>query len=456
LCACIDQETLTLQPPRQQISDSLRLPDVTLCRKPLQVKGPMANRRARCSAIVAPLGALLGVLAPGCSAKPLAEPAAPEASAVPPSASPAAASSATAPVSAAPASTQAKPAAISEAPFGSVNGVAVKLYTLRNQHGLVAKITNYGGIISELHVPDKSGKMADVVLGYDKLDDYLKTTPYFGAVVGRVANRVKNAQFSLGGKNYKLAANNAPHSLHGGQQGWDKVVWTAEAVETADGPALKLTYVSKDGEEGYPGTVTAHNVYTLTNANELKVEMDATTDKTTVVSMAHHSYWNLAGHDAGPITGHELTLFADQYTPGDPVPDGKVKAVKGTPFDFSVAKPIGKDLEAAGGKPVGFDANWVVRGDAHALRPVARLKDPKSGRVLELSADQPGVQFYSGNFLDGTNHGKGGVAYAQYTGLCLESQKFPNSINVPAWRNEVTLEPGVTYKHTMVHRFSAE
>ncbi len=349
-----------------------------------------------------------------------------------------------------------KAKAIVEAPYGVVGGKEVKLYTLTNKNGLVAKITNYGGIVTELHVPDKAGKSGDVVLGYDKLDDYVKATPYFGAVIGRVANRVKNAQFSLEGKPYKLAANNAPHALHGGKVGWDKVVWTAEAIDTEAGPALKLTYVSKDGEEGYPGTVTAHNTYTLTNGNELKVEMDATTDKTTVVSMAHHSYWNLAGHASGPIIGQELTLFAEQYTPGDPVPDGKVKAVKGTPFDFTAGKPIGKDLQAAGGKPVGFDANWVVKGDPHTLRPVAKLKDPKSGRVLELSADQPGVQFYSGNFLDGSNKGKGGVVYQQYTGLCLESQKFPNSINVPAWKDEVILKPGVTYKHVMIHKFSAE
>ena len=349
---------------------------------------------------------------------------------------------------------------ITEAPFGTVNGVEVKLYTLKNKHGLVAKITNYGGIVTELHTPDKAGKMADIVLGYDKVDDYVKATPYFGAVIGRVANRIKNAQFSLENKTYKLTANNDKNTLHGGKMGWDKVVWTAEPLESSNGPALKLTYVSKDGEEGYPGTVTAHNTYTLTNDNELKVEMAATTDKTTIVNMAHHTYWNLGGHDSGPITGQELTLYADQYTPGpnaaDPVPDGKVKPVKGTPFDFTTTKLIGKDLKEAGGKPVGFDANWVVKGDPHALRPVARLKDPKSGRVLELSADQPGVQFYSGNFLDGSNKGKGGVAYQQYTGLCLESQKFPNSINVPAWKDEVILKPGATYTHTMVHKLSAE
>jgi aldose 1-epimerase len=408
----------------------------------------MAKRSAR-SFAVAPLLVAAFALVPACSgsqpAEPVASPAATDTGAAP-----------AGPVAAGPAAEPKKEKSITEAPYGNVGGTEVKLYTLKNKNGVVAKITNYGGIITELHVPDKAGKTADIVLGYDKLDDYVKATPYFGAVIGRVANRVKNAQFTLEGKAYKLAANNAPHALHGGKMGWDKVVWTAEAIETDNGPALKLTYVSKDGEEGYPGTVTAHNTYTLTNGNELKVEMDATTDKTTIVNMAHHSYWNLAGHGSGPITGQELTLFADQYTPGDPVPDGKVKAVKGTPFDFTAPKLIGKDLKDAGGKPTGFDSNWIVKGDPHTLRPVAKLKDPKSGRVLELSADQPGVQFYSGNFLDGSNKGKGGVVYQQYTGLCLESQKFPNSINVPAWKDEVILKPGATYKHVMVHKFSAE
>jgi aldose 1-epimerase len=398
----------------------------------------------------APLLGALSFLA--CSGSPPAAPLAPAASAPAVAAAPAP----VAPVATA-APTEAKPdQAITAAPYGSVGGQDVKLFTLTNKHGLVLKVTNYGGIVTELHVPDKAGKMADIVLGYDKLDDYLKATPYFGAIIGRVANRIKNAQFSLQGKTIKLNANNEKNSLHGGKIGWDKVVWTAEPLETPNGPALKLTYVSKDGEENYPGTVTAHNVYTLTNDDEFRVEMDATTDKTTVLSLAHHSYWNLAGHDSGPITGEELTLFADQFTPGDPVPDGKVKAVKGTPFDFTTPKLIGRDLKEAGGKPLGFDSNWIVKGDPHTLRSVARLKDPKSGRVLELAADQPGVQFYTGNFLDGSNKGKGGAVYAQYTGLCLETQKFPNSINVPAWKDEVTLKPGITYKHTMIHRFSAE
>jgi aldose 1-epimerase len=410
----------------------------------------MAQRLSRTATPL--FAALLGIFVTACGGSQPAEPATPApapAEAAAPATPPAGAEAAS--------STELKKdKAITEAPYGTVQGKEVKLYTLKNKNGLTLKVTNYGCIVTELDVPDKAGKMADVVLGYDKLDDYVKATPYFGAVIGRVANRVKNAQFTLDGKTYKLAANNGPNSLHGGNVGWDKVVWTAQPSETADGPSIKFSYVSKDGEEGYPGTVSATNTYTLTNSNEFKVEMSATTDKATPVSMAHHTYWNLGGHDSGPITGHELTLFADQFTPGDPVPDGKVKAVKGTPFDFTSAKPIGKDLQAAGGKPVGFDANWIVKGDPHTLRPVAKVKDPKSGRVLELSADQPGVQFYSGNFLDGSNKGKGGFVYAQYTGLCLESQKFPNSINVPAWKDEVILKPGVTYKHVMVHKLSAE
>ena len=346
--------------------------------------------------------------------------------------------------------------AISEAPYGTVNGVAVKLYTLKNKQGTVAKITNYGGIVTELHTPDRTGKMSDIVLGFDSLDEYVKGSPYFGAVIGRVANRIENAQFSLSDKIWKLAANNGKHTLHGGKVGWDKRIWTAEMRETERGPKLVLSYLSKDGEEGFPGTVTAHNSYTLTHDNQLRVEMNATSDQTTIINMAHHSYWNLGGHDSGPITDEELMLFADQYTPGDPVPDGKVKAVKGTPFDFTRAKLIGRDLKETGGKPVGFDSNWVVRGEPHSLRPVARLKDPKTGRVLELSADQPGVQFYTGNFLDGSNKGKGGVAYEQHAGLCLESQKFPNAINVPAWKDQVILRAGANYGHTMVFRFSVE
>jgi len=347
--------------------------------------------------------------------------------------------------------------AIEKASYGTVDGKPVDIYTLTNSKGAFAKITNYGAIVTELHVPDKAGKLGDVVLGFDKVDDYVAKSPYFGAIVGRVANRIANGKFMLDGKAYQLNTNNAPHHLHGGKKGWDKVIWTAEPKETKDGPSLKLTHVSPDGEENYPGTVTATATYTLTNENELKVDMTASvdkTDKTTLINMAHHTYWNLAG--GGTILDHDLTIPADSYTPGTPmVPDGTIKPVKGTPFDFTKAKPIGKDLKAAGGTPVGFDHNWIVNGEPHAMRLMAKLKDPKSGRVLTITADQPGLQFYSGNFMDGKTSGKG-VTHVQYAGLCLESQKFPNSINVPAWKDEVILKPGQTYKHTMIHKFTTE
>jgi aldose 1-epimerase len=342
---------------------------------------------------------------------------------------------------------------IQKVSFGDLDGKPVDLYTLTNARGAFVRITNYGAIVTELQVPDRAGKLGDVVLGFDNLDDYVKKSPYFGATVGRVANRIKDASFVLDGKTFKLNANNKANHLHGGIKGWDKVIWTATPRQTKNGPSLKLSYTSTDGEEHYPGTVNASATYTLTNDNALAIEMRAITDKPTLVNMAHHSYWNLAG--GGTVLDHQLTIPADAYTPGDPVPDGTIKPVKGTPFDFTTAKPIGKDLDAAGGKPIGFDHNWIVNGDPHALRQVARLKDPKSGRVLTITADQPGLQFYSGNYLDGSNRGKG-VVQVQYAGLCLESQKFPNAINVPAWRDQVIVRPGQTYKHTMIHTFTTE
>lgn len=345
---------------------------------------------------------------------------------------------------------------IAVAAFGKIDDTPVQLYTLTNKNGLVAKITNYGAIVTELHVRDRNGALADIVLGFDSFEGYLKGHPYFGAIVGRVANRIRNAEFTLEGKHYTLEANDKPHHLHGGRKGWDKVIWSAVPTDTAQGPALELTYLSTDGEEGYPGTVTAKTVYTLTNEDELKVEMQATTDKTTLVNMAHHSYWNLGGYNSGTILDHELTLHADQYTPGTPmVPDGRMRPVKGTPFDFTSAKAIGKELKHDGGSPIGYDHNLVVNGLPNQLRPVGRLKDPKSGRVMSVSADQPGVQFYTGNFLDGSVRGKG-ATYVQYAALCLETQKFPNAINVPSWENQVIVRPGEVYTHVMIHKFSAE
>ncbi|HEY3665483.1 MAG TPA: aldose epimerase family protein, partial [Polyangiaceae bacterium] len=277
--------------------------------------------------------------------------------------------------------------------WGEVDGKPVTLFTLTNNNGLVMKVANYGGVITELDVPDRTGKLADIVLGFDDLASYVKKNPHFGAVIGRVANRISGARFELEGKVYPLAANDGKNSLHGGAKGWDKVVWDAIASDTPAGPSVRLTYTSKDGEEGYPGTVTASNTYTLTNDNELRVEMEATTDKDTVLSMAHHSYWNLAGHASGPVLGQELKINANKYTPNDPATGtlgGEIASVKGTPFDFTSAKTIGQDLTAAGGNPIGFDGNWIVNGAPGQLREVLRVKDPKSGRVLTLSGDQPG------------------------------------------------------------------
>ena len=343
--------------------------------------------------------------------------------------------------------------AIAVTPFGKIDDTPVQLYTLTNKNGLVAKITNYGAIVTELHVPDRDGKLADIVLGFDSLDGYVNGRSYFGAIVGRVANRIRNAEFTLDGKHYTLEANDKPHHLHGGKRGWDKVVWSVLPIDTAEGPALELTYVSKDGEEGYPGTVTAKTVYTLTNDDELKVEMQATTDKTTLVNMAHHSYWNLGGNNSGTILDHELTIHADQYTPGTPmVPDGRMHPVKGTPFDFTSAKAIGKELKHVGGSPIGYDHNFVVDGVPNQLRPVGRLKDPKSGRVMTVSADQPGVQFYTGNFLDGSVSGKG-ATYVQYAALCLETQKFPDTPNQPTFPTAI-VRPGQRYYARTTFAFS--
>ncbi|MBN2717524.1 MAG: galactose mutarotase [Deltaproteobacteria bacterium] len=351
-------------------------------------------------------------------------------------------------------------APITSAPFGTVDGKEVSLYTMTNANGLILKVTNYGTIVTEFHVPDRDGKLADIVGGYDNVEGYVEKTPYFGATIGRLANRITdNGRFTIDGKEYQLATNDAPYHLHGGKKGWDKVVWeVVDTEETTEVPSIRFKYLSPDGEEGYPGNVTAFVTYTLTNDNEFKVHMEATTDQSTIINMAHHSYWNLAGYDSGTIKDQVLTIYGDQYTPGNPVvADGTVSPVKGTPFDFTTPKAIGKDLMAVSieGNPAGFDHNWVINGDPHTLRPVARVEDPKSGRVMELEGDQPGLMFYAGLFLDGTITGKGHT-YQQYEAFCLETQKFPNSINVPAWRDEVILKPGQTYTHNMIHRFSAK
>jgi len=350
---------------------------------------------------------------------------------------------------------------IQRTPFGTApshGAQSVELFKLTNRNGVSVSIMTYGAAITALQVPDRRGAMADIVLGFDDLTGYLKNDPFFGVIVGRVANRIRDGRCSIAGKDYQLPINNPPHHLHGGPQGWDKMVWQGEAIEAPEGPSVRLHRRSPDGEAGYPGNVEAEVIYTLDRAaNELRVAMRATTDATTLINMAQHSYFNLGGEGAGSILEHELSLPASAYTPGDPmVPTGEIRAVEGTPFDFRATKAVGRDLQATGGDPVGYDHNLVIDGPPGALRPVARLKDPASGRVMTLESDQPGVQLYTGNFLNGSVVGKRGRRYQQHTGLCLETQRFPNAVNVPAWREQVVLEPGQVYAHHMIYRFTAE
>lgn len=346
-------------------------------------------------------------------------------------------------------------ASLTTAPFGRTpDGAAVDLYTLRNAHGLTVKVMTYGCIITEIHTPDRNGQMGDIVLGFDNLDGYLRGHPYFGCVVGRYANRIAQARFTLDGQTYTLAANNGPNALHGGLKGFDKVVWQAEPLSVPNGVAVRFRHVSPDGEEGYPGTLQALVTYTLTDDNELRLDYEATTDKPTVVNLTNHTYWNLAG--GGDIYGHELTLFADRFTPVDDtlIPTGEIAPVAGTPMDFTRPKPIGRDLKQLTNDPQGYDHNFVLRHGGGKLAPCATVYEPKTGRVLEIRTDQPGVQFYSGNFLDGTLTGKGGWVYRQHHALCLETQHFPDSPNQPRFPSTV-LRPGQVYKTTTVHKFSA-
>jgi aldose 1-epimerase len=344
----------------------------------------------------------------------------------------------------------------SEEPFGQTpDGTKVTAYTLLNKNGMKAKIITYGGIVTELHVPDKDGKLADVTLGHDSLEGYLKGHPYFGAITGRVANRIANAKFTLDGKEYKLAANNGKNTLHGGEKGFDKKVWRAEPMQTGDGPSLKLTYASKDGEEGFPGTLQCTVTYTLTADNALKIDYRATTDKPTPVNITNHAYFNLAGHNSGDVLGHVLQLVADKYTPTDDslIPTGKIEPVAGTPFDFTKPTAIGERIKQIKADPVGYDLNYV-HGTKREESPrlVATVTEPKSGRVMEVLTTEPGVQFYTGNFLDGKNVGKGGAVYKQYNAFCLETQFFPDSPNQPMFPS-ITLKPGEEYRQTTVYKF---
>ncbi|HWP46191.1 MAG TPA: aldose epimerase family protein [Candidatus Limnocylindrales bacterium] len=357
-------------------------------------------------------------------------------------------------------STEAK-MGIEKQPFGKTpDGTPVDLYTLTNDNGMVVKITNYGGTVTSLIVPDRNGKMGDVVLGYDNLDGYLKNNPYFGCIIGRYANRIAKGRFVLNGVEYKLAQNNGENHLHGGIKGFDKVVWNAKEVKAGNGVGVELSYLSKDGEEGYPGNLSVTVTYVLTNNNELKINYLATTDKDTVVNLTHHSYFNLAGAGEGDILGHELMINADKFTPVDKtlIPTGELRSVKGTPMDFTQSTAIGarinqEDEQLIFGK--GYDHNWVLNIVEGALTRVARVYEPKTGRVMEVFTTEPGMQFYTGNFLDGTITGKGGKVYYQRYGFCLETQHFPDSPNKPQFPSTV-LKPGQTYRTTTVYQFSTK
>ena len=343
--------------------------------------------------------------------------------------------------------------------FGkTTDGTPVTLYTLTNAHGLEATITNFGGIVVSLKTPDRTGKMGDVVLGFETLEPYFTNTPHFGALIGRYGNRIGQAKFTLDGKEYTLAKNNGENSLHGGTVGFHKKVWTARPATRKDGQAIELTYVSKDMEEGFPGTLTSTVVYTLTDNDELRIEYSAKTDKPTIVNLTNHSYFNLAG--TGDILKHEMMLDADRFTPVDAglIPTGELKPVQGTPFDFRKATAIGARIDAADDqikKGGGYDHNWVLNGKMGTMHLAARVSEPTTGRTMEVTTTEPGVQFYTGNFLDGTLKGKGGTVYNKRAGFCLETQHFPDSPNKPAFPSTV-LRPGATYSTTTVYKFGTD
>ncbi len=350
---------------------------------------------------------------------------------------------------------------IKVAPYGVLpDGREVNAYTLTNANGMALTVINYGGIVTSLMAPDKNGKVEDVVLGFDSLSQYVKNNPYFGCLIGRFGNRIAKGKFSLDGRDYTLAQNNGANHLHGGVRGFDKMFWNIEEHDSPDGPAVRLTYQSKDMEEGYPGNLDVEVIYVLTDDNAWKVHYKATTDAKTIVNLTQHTYFNLTGNTKRDILQHELLLNADRYIPVDEtlIPTGALAAVEGTPFDFRSATVIGKGIDdphvqvQRGG---GFDHCWVLNDADTGLTHAATLRDPSSGRVLRVQTTEPGVQFYSGNFLDGTLTGKYNTVYAYRYGLCLETQHFPDSPNRPDFPS-VVLNPGEVFESTTVFSFAAE
>jgi len=350
---------------------------------------------------------------------------------------------------------------ISKSSFGvTKNGESIDKYVLRNKNGIEVSVINFGGIITSIMVPDKDSLFEDVVLGFDSLPDYEKENPFFGALIGRFGNRIAKGQFTLDGKKYKLAINNDPNHLHGGPTGYFKVIWNIEETPSTEGKAVKLSYLSKDMEEGYPGNLQVEVTYTLTDSNELKIDYKATTDKKTVVNLTQHSYFNLSGNIKRDILNHVLTLHADGFLPVDKtlIPTGEIKPVSGTPFDFTKPRRIGEhindnDEQLTFGK--GYDHCWVLNTGTDSLSLAAKLSDPESGRIMEVYTNEPGIQFYSGNFLDGTLTGKNNTPYKHRTGLCLETQHFPDSPNQPKFPS-VELKPGDVYQSQTVFKFSVE
>ena len=343
-------------------------------------------------------------------------------------------------------------------PFGkTADGAAVEIYTLCNSLGMEATIMTYGGIVTSLKVPDKNGKFGDVVLGYDNLGGYLTNNPYFGALIGRYGNRIAKGQFTLDGQTYTLAINNGPNHLHGGLKGFDKVVWKASPIETNSGSGLQLNYLSKDGEEGYSGNLSVTAVYTVTKKNELQVEFTAKTDKKTVCNLTHHSYFNLRG--SGDILDHVVQINADKMTPVDStlIPTGELKPVNGTPLDFRKPTAIGARIHETNDDQIkfanGYDHNFVLNKQSGEFRQAAMVVEPESGRVMEVWTTAPGMQFYTGNFLDGTLTGKGGWVYKFRDAFCFEPQHFPDSPNHPNFPT-TELKPGETYKNMIVYKFS--
>ena len=350
-------------------------------------------------------------------------------------------------------------ATVTKHSFGkTAAGEDVDLYILKNVHGMETRITNYGGIVVSLTAPDRNGALGDVVLGFNDLESYLtKNDPYLGAIIGRYGNRIAKGRFKLNGAEHKLAVNNGENHLHGGIKGFDKVVWTGREMRTPNGPAVVLTYLSKDGEEGYPGNLRVRVTYTLTNNNELRIDYSATTDKATVLNLTHHSYFNLLGEGNGDILQHRVTINADRFLPTDAgsIPTGELAKVAGTPFDFLKATAIGARINQDHEQLKfgnGYDHTWVINGRPGTLRHAATVTEPFLGRVMEVWTTEPGVQFYTGNFLDGKLTGKTGKPYPRRSGFCLETQHYPDSPNQPSFPT-TTLRRGATYRSTTIYRF---